>query len=376
LGKIRKIVWENQYKDEKLKGILPKYIQLRFVSVFVFCVLGVIILFLSIDMVENLDRFIDKKVPGGITALYYLYYIPYVVVLTLPVATLLATIFSIGTLAKNNEIVAMKALGYSIYQLLITLLVIGLVLSMFAFVLGEGVVTKTSQNKENIWRTYIENVSSKHTKHLKNLEIQEPPDRVITIEYYDGERFEAHRVKIETFRDHRLISRIDASLMWWENDLWKIEEGYQRLFEENEEKAFPILQPMFFHFSFTPNELLLAQIKPDEMDVVELYRFVRKIRLLGGDNQRWMTDFYLRITFPLANFFIILLSVPLVYNRRKKSLIIGFGISLAVCFFYFGLVKMGQVMGQSGQLPPLLGACLGNGIVGIGSMINLFKTRK
>ena len=359
-----------------MKSILPKYIQLRFVSVFIFCVLGVIILFLSIDMVENLDRFIDKKVPGGITALYYLYYIPYVIVLTLPVATLLATIFSIGTLAKNNEIVAMKALGFSIYQLLITLLVIGLGLSMFAFVLGEGVVTKTSQKKENIWRTYIENVSSKHTKHLKNLEIQEPPDRVITIEYYDGERFEARRVKIETFHDHRLISRIDASLMLWENNVWKIEEGYQRLFEENEEKAFPITQPMVFHFSFTPNELLLAQIKPDEMDVVELYRFVRKIRLLGGDDQRWMTDFYLRITFPLANFFIILLSVPLVYNRRKKSLIIGFGISLAICFFYFGLIKMGQVMGQNGQLPPLLGACLGNGIVGIGSMINLFKTRK
>ncbi len=359
-----------------MRSILTKYIQSRFIAVFVFCVLGVIILFLSIDMVENLDRFIDKKVPWNITALYYLYYIPYVIVLTLPVATLLAAIFSIGTLAKNNEIVAMKALGFSIYQLLITLLIIGLGLSMFAFILGEGVVTKTNKKKENIWRTHIENISSRHTKHLKDLEIQEPPDRVITIEYYDGERFEARRVKIETFHNYRLISRIDASLMWWENDVWKIKEGYQRLFDGDKEKVIPIKQPMVFHFSFTPNELLLAQIKPDEMDVVELYRFIRKIRLLGGDDQRWMTDFYLRIAFPLANFFIILLSVPLVYNRRKKSLTIGFGISLAICFFYFGLIKMGQVMGESGQLPPLLGACLGNGVVGIGSMVNLFKTRK
>ena len=370
------MVWKNRKKDEKLKGILPKYIQVRFVSVFIFCILGVIILFLSIDMVENLDRFIDKKVPAGITALYYLYYIPYVVVLTLPVATLLATVFSIGTLAKNNEIVAMKALGFSLYQLLITLLVIGLGLSASAFILSEGIVTKTNQKKETIWRTYIENVANKRAKHLKNLEIQEPPDRVITIEYYDGERFEAHRVKIETFRDHRLISRIDASLMRWENGVWKIDRGYQRSFEGDEEKAVPITRPMVFHFSFTPNELLLAQIKPDEMDVVELYRFIRKIRLLGGNDQRWMTDFYLRVAFPLTNFFIILFSVPFVYNRRKKSLTIGFGISLAICFFYFGLIKMGQVMGENGQLPPFLGACLGNGIVCIGSMINLFKTRK
>lgn len=359
-----------------MNRILPKYIRLYFLSIFVFCILGVLILFISIDMVENLDRFIDKNVPWDITTLYYLYYIPYVVILTLPVAVLLAAVFAIGTLAKNNEIVAMKALGYSLYQLLTTLLFIGFGLSLLAFIIGEGVVTKTNQKKEHIWRTYIENIRSKHTKQLKNLEIQEPPDQVVTIGFYDVDRQEARRVKIETFHQHRLVSRIDAPCMVWQDGNWRVDTGYQRLFEEDEEIASPITNPLIFRFSFTPDEILLAQIKPDEMDIIALYRFVKKIRLLGSEDHRWMTDFYLRIAFPMANFFIIFFSVPLVYNRRKRSLTIGFGLSLVICFFYFGMVKMGQVMGQNGNLPPLLGAFMGNIVVGMGSVVNLVRTRK
>jgi lipopolysaccharide export system permease protein len=357
-------------------NLIEKYVRRHFVSAFLFCVLGVLVLFLSIDMVENLDRFIDKQVPWKITTLYYLYYIPYIVVLTLPVATLLATVFSIGTLAKNNEIVAMKALGYSIYQLLATLLVMGLALSVFSFLVAEGVVIKSNQKKEHIWRSYIENVRSRHTRQLKDLEVQEPPDRIVTIGFYDGDRQEARRVKIETFRQHRLISRIDAPMMTWKDNAWRVDRGYRRIFEGQEEKAVPITETLKFQFSFNPDELLIAQIKPDEMNVFELYRFVKKVRLLGGEDQRWMTDFYIRIVFPLANFFIVLFSVPLVYNRRKRSLTVGFGMSLVICFFYFGLVKMGQVMGQNGSLPSLLGACLGNGIVGAGSLFNLAITRK
>ena len=78
----------------------------------------------------------------------------------------------------------------------------------------------------------------------------------------------------------------------------------------------------------------------------------------------------------MRNVIIIVLSLPLAYNRRKKSVAIGFGISLAVCFFYFGLVKLGQTLGENGHLSPLLAAWLGNGVMAAGSALNLVKTRK
>jgi len=356
--------------------ILPSYLRGRFLGLFLFCLLSVIVLFLVVDLVENLDRFIDKKVPWKVTFLYYLYYVPYIVVLTLPVATLLATVFSVGSFARHNEIVAMKSLGYSLYRVMWTLLGMGFCVSFLSFVLAEGLVAQTNRRKEEIRRIYLDRVRGTVSSKLRNLEIQEPPDKIITIGYYDSKRRVAHRVKVETFRGHRLVSRLDAPSMRWDGEAWVVSEGYRRVFEEDTEKAFPVRQPLRYHFQFNPKELLLAQVTPDEMGFRELLRFVERVRQSGGEVQRWMTDLHLRIAFPLSNLIVVLLSVPLAYNRRKKSLAVGFGISLLVCFFYFGLVKMGQTLGQKGNMHPMLAAWLGNGIMGICGIIDLTRARK
>jgi len=356
--------------------ILPNYLRRQFFQIFFFCLLSVIILFLVVDIVENLDRFIDRAVPWKITLLYYLYYMPYIIVLTLPIATLLATVFSVGNFARHNEMVAMKSLGYSFYRVIGTLLGIGFFLSVFSFLLAEGVVAHTNRRKEEIRRTYLDRIPGAISYIKRNLEIQVPPNKIVTIGYYDKKRRVARQVKVETFQGHKLISRLDAPSMRWNGKVWIIDMGYQRIFEGEKEKAFPLKQPHRYRFQFTPKELLLAQIKPDEMTFGELLHFIKDVRKSGGEVHQWMTDLHLRIAFPLSNFIIVLFSVPLAYNRRKKSLAIGFGISLLVCFFYFGLVKMGQTMGENGSIPPLLSAWLGNILMGTAGVFDLINTRK
>ena len=73
---------------------------------------------------------------------------------------------------------------------------------------------------------------------------------------------------------------------------------------------------------------------------------------------------------------IVLFALPLVYNRRKRSLTIGFFICLAITFFYFGIVKLGQTIGENGGMHPLLAAWLGNSIMSAGGVVNLLITRK
>ena len=356
--------------------ILPAYIRSRFLGLFFFCLLSVIVLFLVVDLVENVDRFIDKKVPQKVIFLYYIYYVPYILVLTMPVATLLATVFSVGNFARHNEIIAMKSLGYSLYRMMRTLLAMGFLVSLFSFVLAEGLVAQTNRRKEDIRRAYLDRAGRRVSSRLRDLEIQEPPDKIVTIGYYDGKTHVAHKVKIETFRDHRLVSRLDAPSMRWAGGVWVVTEGYQRRFEGGAEEAVPIQHPLRFHFRFNPRELLMAQVTPDEMGFGELLAFVGRVRQSGGDVHRWMTDLYLRIAFPLSNVIIVLISVPLAYRRRRKSVAVGFGMSLLVCFFYFGLVKTGQTLGQKGSLPPLLGAWLGNGIMGVWGFVNVRRARK
>ncbi|PIU54707.1 MAG: LPS export ABC transporter permease LptG, partial [Deltaproteobacteria bacterium CG07_land_8_20_14_0_80_38_7] len=78
-----------------------------------YSILAFIAIYILVDTVENIDKFIDSKLELKYIALYYAFYLPYIVVLTLPVAMLLATMFSLGRLVGDNEITAMKASGIS-----------------------------------------------------------------------------------------------------------------------------------------------------------------------------------------------------------------------------------------------------------------------
>ena len=363
-------------EDKRMSTIIPRYLQSRFLKLFAFCLLCVVLVFFVVDLVENVDRFIDREVPHKVVLLYYLYYIPYIIVITMPVATLLAVVFSVGSLARHNEMVALKSLGYSLYRVMRTLLGLGVVVSIASFIMAETMVVHASRKREDIRRSHMEGARGKVTSRLRNLEIQEPPDKVVTIGYFDGMTNVARQVKIETFRGARLVSRLDSPSMQWDGEAWLVSEGYFRMFDADSEKAFPVRRQVRYFFQFDPEELVMAQVKPDEMGILELSRFVERVRRLGGEVHRWMTDLHLRIAFPLSNLIVVLFSAPIAYNRRKKSLVVGFGISLVICFFYFGLLKIGETMGQKGNIHPFLAAWLGNDAMGIGGIINLIKTRK
>ena len=164
--------------------------------------------------------------------------------------------------------------------------------------------------------------------------------------------------------------------MIYSGDSWIIQRGFERHFDGNTETVVAVVTPLRFHFNFNPDELIQAQGIPEQMPYKVLKKYISRIAQSGGETCQWLTELHIRIAYPFSNLLIVLFAVPLAYNRRKKNIAVGFGISLTVVFFYFGIVKMGQTMGQNGTLPPLIAAWLGNAIMTAGGIINLIKTRK
>jgi lipopolysaccharide export system permease protein len=359
-----------------MKGILPRYIAKQFLNLFLFTLIGAAILFVVMDVVENLDQFIDAKAPFTAVLVYYLYSLPYFMVLAMPFATMLAGVFSAGNLAKNNEIVAMKALGYSFYQLIGTLATMGLLISIASFLLAETIAIPANRKKGEIRRTYVEKARRNLYERYRNLLIQDPPDKIVSIEVFHPAEKTAYTVEIQTFRNHRLIQRLDAEKMTWNGSGWIIQKGVRRIFSGEHEFVFPVNDSLVTGFQFTPRELSTAMIKPDEMEFMELVEFIRRIRQSNGEANRWLTDLHTRIAFPLSNVLVILISVPLAYNRRKKSLVIGFAVTLFACFLFFGCVVLGQTLGHNRTMHPFLAAWFGNLAAAAAGLLNFRYVRK
>lgn len=356
--------------------ILPRYLRRRFLTIFSFCLLGIIVIFLVVDLIENLDHFIDNNVPWKTTIVYYLYFIPYIIIIVLPVASLMTTVFSIGIMARYNEIIALKALGYSLYSIMRTLLILGLLISLCSFVLAETIVVHTNRKIEVVKKEYLHKKRTLNKALIRNIIMQDPPDKIISIGTYYFSQKTAYNVKIETYSREKLISKLDTRVMKWDKNKWVVNNGYIRNFYEDSLTAKLITKRMVLDLNFAPRQLFLSQVKPEEMTIKELLWFLNRIRQSGGKVHQWLTQLNLRISYPVSNAIIILFSIPFVYNRRKKSLAVGFGISLGICFIYFGLIKIGQTMGENGGINPFWGAWLGNIIMGVGGVFNLIKTRK
>lgn len=354
--------------------ILDKYILQKFIGTMLFALIAFSVIFIIIDLVGFLDKFIDRNVGFTIVMKYYLFYFPYIVVLTLPVATLLASLFSIGQVARYNELVAMQAAGLSNYRILSSLLVFGILLSLLVMYAGERLVPYSNQKKKELYQTYVDKVGKRPKAQTKDISLQIEENRWLLIGFFDTDNNTAFKVSIQRYAGNRLVERLDAPQMSWENGNWLLSNGYVRTFENNIERSRIFAELPLEDIRFIPDDIARVQKKAEEMSYWELKRFIDEVRRTGGKPDRWMVDLYLKISFPFANLIIILFGAPLAARKTRSGTAISFGISLFICFLYFGLIKVGQSLGHNETLHPLLAAWLGNIFFGIGAIYVLVRS--
>ena len=99
--------------------VLDRYILRKFIINLLISAGAFIIIFLVVDLIENIDKFIDRQAEITLVFIYYLYYIPYIINLTLPISMLLSCLFTLGNMSQHNEIVAQKSAGISRFAQLI-----------------------------------------------------------------------------------------------------------------------------------------------------------------------------------------------------------------------------------------------------------------
>jgi lipopolysaccharide export system permease protein len=356
--------------------LLDRYIAKRFVNNALFSLLAFICIFIIVDLIEHLSDFIDKSVPAITVAAYYFYFLPFIIVLTMPIAMLLASMFAMGQLSKYNELAAMKSSGISLYRIVAPLLAIGLLVSIGIFFFGEHVMTVANQRKAEINQLYIQRLPRNLPSRLSNLYLQESANRRVFIGFFNAHSGSGNKVSIQTYDGIFVVKRLDAAEMQWRGDRWELINGYEREFRAGGEIARKFETMTLSDLSFTPNVLATVQKAPEEMSYAELEQFIVEVARNGGDPARWRVDLYLKISFPLANFIIVLFGAPLAAGRVRSGGAVGVGLSLVICFLYFGAVKTGQSMGQNATLDPVIGAWGANIVFLIAGAAVLVKARK
>jgi lipopolysaccharide export system permease protein len=356
-----------------------RYALRQFVVTAVFSLGAFTAIFLVIDLMENLDDFLDKAAPAGIILTYYVYFMPEIIKLMLPVSVLLSALFTTGRLSSHNELTALKSGGVSLYRFMMPFLVLAVFLSGFAIWFSGWVVPYTNQKKFTIARAYFHKYLEYTSK--SNIYIQDSRNRILTIGIYDEMRSTALRVSIQEFDPANpsvMTARYDAFEMRWnaEQRNWTLVGGTQRRFTPGGEIQSDFREKTLSTMNFSPDDIRKKQQKPDEMNYSDLGAFISQQKREGQDVARWLVEYYGKIAFPFANLIVVIFGIPFAAIKRRSGLGVEFGIALAICFLYMIFLKVSQAFGYNGDMDPLLTAWLANLIFLAGGAATLWVVPK
>ena len=343
--------------------------------------LGFICVILIVDLIENLDRFIDNSIPFHITMKYYIYALPWFINIGLPMSMLISTVFSIGLLAKKNELTAMKATGISVYRISIPIILIGILISLISFELDNRWVSKGNQLRYDIEREYMQRKSRvKVKKNMRDIFLQKNERAHLSIDRYRTDTKIGRNITMIALNEGVVTKRIDSRGIKWLDTLnvWNVSNYSIREFDKSGAVKNTIISisDTIMDIGFTPDDITQKSKRPDELSFHELSGRIDELRNNGIDTIKWEVDRSFKISFAFTNLIVVLFGLPLVLIKPKGGLSFGAGMGILVIFMYYVFIKFGMSMGYSGIMSPNVAAWMGNVIFSVGGLLLLFLVRK
>ncbi|MBU0509820.1 LPS export ABC transporter permease LptG [bacterium] len=356
--------------------LLDRYILRRFFQYLIFALIASAVIFITVDSTEHLDKFIDAHVPYHLVLRYYYLYLPYIIYLTLPVSVLLATLFTIGGFVYRNELTAMQSAGYSLWRILGMLVLLAIPLSMATLVFGESVVPVANHERKTLYREHVTKQKNPVTSRRGRLYIQVGQNEYLKMEGYDPENRIGERISLHTLYRGRLLKRVTAERMRFEENAWLLTDAETYAFAQDKVTVTRLDTLRRADFTITPDDLSRVNIAPEEMNYVELRDMVRRLKASGVRAGKWVVDLAFKISQPFATVIIVLFGVPFAAIRRRGGLVFGFGLSLLVCFVFFGFMQVGKILGYNGSVGPIMAAWAGNIVFGVLGVALVIRVRK
>jgi lipopolysaccharide export system permease protein len=358
--------------------ILDRYLVKQFLQTIFFGLIAFTLIFVVIDMMENLDDFIDQSVAAPVILHYYFVFSPDIIKLITPIAVLFGALFTAGKAAQLSELTAIKASGISMYRFMLPFLITAFFISMFSIYFAGYLVPMANKTKLNIEMNYLK---KGFTYSGSNIFFQDSKTRIVNISYFDNSMLQANRISIQGFDKNDITKmdyRIDAARMTYDtlSRTWIAKNGIERIFQRNTQTIDYFKEMKLDSLNFTPEELLTKQQKPEEMDLGDLRNSITTQQRAGNDATDSLIDYYSRFSFPMASLVIVLFGLPISTTKRRGGLAVQVGINILITFLYLVFMKISQAFGKNGALDPLITAWFANLIFLGAAIFNLVRMRQ
>ena len=341
--------------------IIVRFISSEIIKYFSMVLVMVIGIYIAVDFLEKVDDFMEAGIGLSRMFTFFVYETPFIVSQIAPVALLLAVLIAFGLMNKNNEIIALKSSGISLYYLMRPVLALGIIFSLLLGILSEFVVPATRTQANHIW---LQEVRKEKAIVARETNICVKGNRsILHIKYYNPVDKNINGISLNRFDgDFRLTVRIDARKGMFENGQWRMQDTILQEFVKGaRQPAVQWYDDLTVNLGIQPEDLTRVAKKSGAMGFFELYRYIRKIEEEGYDAVKYRTDLHAKVAFPLVCVIMSLAGIGIAVRRNLKERLpisVAYGIGLAFLYWVFSSFCMS--LGYGEMLPPWVAAWMAN----------------
>lgn len=353
---------------------LDGYVLGEFLRIFVVTALGFPLLVILIDLTDNLDKLLVRRIPVDQIALSYVYWLPETMFLVLPAAVLFATVFSIGTFTRYSEITAAKASGISFYRMTAPIFMGAVLAAGLGLVVGELSPITSSRRNEILGERQMRGSTRANFVHAADQGV------VYKVGYLDAQRGVMDNLEIERRGSGPeyptlVITAIDGR--WRDTtQLWTLQHGAMHVIPDSVSgHVFRFDSLRARSLDEPPLDLTEIPREPTDMGYQELGRYIHNLELAGGDADGLRVERALKIAIPVTCIIIVLFGAPLATSTQRGGAAFGVAVSLGTTIVFLVLIQLTKAIGGSGVVRPELAAWLPSALFGLVGLVLLVRVR-
>lgn len=350
--------------------LLDRYLIRELIVPLFLCLSGFLVLWISQDILNEMERFREAELTAPDLVEYYLYRLPEELPRILPIALLLALLYSLTNHARHNELVAIRCAGISLWRISIPFYCLGVLLSGSLFLITDFLLTDTQAALDRVLTRRLPDQENSRSELALKFNFQNSSaDRVWEAASFDKRNYLLDKPILKWGLGGGESRTITAKTAYWTNNVWRFEgvtHWHKKAIDDTPPTQIaPFLE--FPAFNETP-KIFLNDLRFKSFDVKKLIkksRFSLKEILLyleykgsleDAEADMVHTQLHARLAAPWTCLVVVMIAIPFASLSGKRNVFVGVASSIVFCFSYFVLQRIGLALGTNGTLPPWLGA--------------------
>ena len=295
--------------------IVSRYLAQEILSSVTLIMVALLAMFSFFDLIQELGDIGRGSYGLGQVLIFVLLSVPGHVYEVVPVSVLVGSMYTLGQFARHSELIVLRVSGVSIASIAMALLQVGLIFTIFTFVVGELV---TPYSEKTAHRMRIQATDSVVAQDFRSGLWVKDGNSFVNVEEVlpDAELLNIHIYEFDP--EFRLRRINNAKSGKYGHEGWNLQDVTQTSFDQD--KVHTTFFPEANWQSLIRPELLnILLVVPEKMAAWNLYSFISHLSANKQKTSRYEIALWSKMAYPIASLVMIVLALPFGFLQQRSS---------------------------------------------------------